>query len=140
MRTFYRVLTVAALLAAACGGEEPPVEPKLSDIQRRIFNVSCTFSSCHSLQERKGNMTLVSGQARTNLVDVDPDNEPARNRGKKRVVPGDPSKSFLYHKLMQTPDLLAIDEGDPMPQVGTRLPQQKIDAIRMWIERGALDD
>jgi hypothetical protein len=92
------------------------------------------------VQGHKGNLVLVAGQSRTNLVNVDTDDPEARARGKKRVVPGNSGASFLVHKLDQSPALLQADEGDPMPQVGQRLEQQKIDAIKAWIDQGALDN
>jgi hypothetical protein len=137
-RTLFPVLLA---LSASCGGsDDSPVQPTLSDIQARIFNGSCTFSSCHTAFARRGNLVLQSGQSFNNLVNVPADHAKAKERNKIRVVPGNPLSSFLYQKLDQSPALLAPDEGDPMPQVGQRLPQQRIDAVRMWIERGAPND
>lgn len=139
MRTL--VLSALLLSLAACGSEKP-VEPRYSDIQRRVFSVSCSFDSCHgdTSNGREGNLVLTPEKALSNLINVDADDPEARARGKKRVVPGQPLQSFLYHKLDHSPTLLLPDEGDPMPDVGERLPQQKIDAIRTWIERGAPND
>jgi len=137
-----RILFLVLLaLSAACGGsDDSPVRPTLSDIQARIFNGSCTFSSCHTASARRGNLVLQPGQSFSNLVNVPADQARAKERNKIRVVPGNPLASFLFQKVDQNPSLLAADEGDPMPQGGQRLPQQRIDAIRMWIERGAPND
>jgi hypothetical protein len=61
-----------------------------------------------------------------------------------RVVPGDPSHSFLFRKLT---DQLSPSEGDPMPPPNggaptppagwTELPQDQIDIVRCWIQEGA---
>jgi hypothetical protein len=128
------------VLLAGCGGDSP-ILPKFSDIQTRVFSRSCVFSSCHSDDGHKGELVLAPGEAYDNLVGdggVLANNDLAAARGLKRVVPGHPEQSYLWMKLDQgeipTPD---GGLGDPMPQVGTRLPQQTIDAIRDWILQGA---
>jgi hypothetical protein len=62
----------------------------------------------------------------------------------ERVVPGDPSHSFLYRKLIND---LTPTEGDPMPKPGglmgatwTELPADEIEILRCWILGGAKND
>jgi hypothetical protein len=47
---------------------------------------------------------------------------------------GDPSTSFIYHKL--TGDL-QLGMGQRMPLIGASLDPALIDIIRLWIEAGA---
>jgi hypothetical protein len=68
------------------------------------------------------------------LVGVDPTNSMARQAGKKRVVPGDPSRSFLMDKITGA---MEFGEGDPMPQNEERLSPDEIALIRRWIQAGA---
>jgi hypothetical protein len=68
------------------------------------------------------------------LVGVDPTNSTARGAGEKRVVPGDPSHSFLLNKLTGQ---MEFGEGDVMPQNGTPLTTSQIAVIRSWIQAGA---
>jgi uncharacterized membrane protein len=51
----------------------------------------------------------------------------------KVIVPGDPAKSPLYTALLLGPD----DEGH-MPDKADPLPKSQIEAIRRWIEEGAV--
>lgn len=50
--------------------------------------------------------------------------------GFRRVVPGSPQNSFLYHRLIGT------EYGLSMPPTGKLKPEQ-IETIRLWIEQGA---
>ena len=45
------------------------IEPKLSSIQREIFDESCDAPSCHG-SGKKGNLSLVAGNSFAQLVDV----------------------------------------------------------------------
>jgi hypothetical protein len=68
------------------------------------------------------------------LVDVAASNPAAAAAGKRRVVPGDPDASFLWHKLAGE---LHADEGARMPQVGRQLDPLELELIRSWIVAGA---
>jgi hypothetical protein len=102
-------------------------------IERRIFKLSCTTASCHGTAGA-GGLVLTRGVAAANLVGVAASNPAAAAAGLLRVVPGDPDRSFLVRKIEGT---LGAGEGDPMPQVGARLPASLIDLIRRWIAAGA---
>lgn len=115
--------TFTAVLAkplSGCGGFEPPCH-KLAAGELRIDpnDPAMTFAA---------------------LVNVDTTIVGAG----KRVVPGDPVKSFLYRKLI---DDLGPDDGAPMPEPGglanpmwNQLPQDEIDIVRCWIAGGAKND
>jgi hypothetical protein len=107
----------------------PPPPPSFATVQRKILDQSCSTFSCHGAA-RAGGLAL-GDDAFANLVGVPPSNATARAAGLLRVAPGDPDRSFILKKL--TGDLTA-GEGDPMPQVGSRLPPASIDLIRRWIQ------
>jgi hypothetical protein len=56
--------------------------------------------------------------------------------GKKLVVPGDPSASYVINKLTGQ----GMCSGTAMPKADTRLPQAEIDEISAWICAGAPRD
>ncbi len=141
------VSLVLALSVAACGSEDGgddgddglPFDPVLSEIQTKVFDVSCVFSSCHSESRAAGNLILEPGMSHGELVGVLSDNDAAKNMSMQRVVAGDADSSFLMVKLT-----VGLDSqfGDLMPQgsLNGLEPAGKIEAIRQWINDGALDN
>lgn len=133
------------MLAGACAGEgvvpgnEPTPVPSGSfgEIQRTVFNRSCTSAACHNAATRAGNLSLAPGESYDDLVNIEPENAVARGAGLLRVTPGSVDESFLVAKL--TGDL-AAGEGSMMPLGAGSLPESEIDLIRGWIEGGALPD
>ena len=79
-------------------------------------------------------MSLSPGEAYTNLVGVPPANLTARNAGRLRVDPGNPSNSFILDKLQ---GVLVPGEGEPMPLQLKRLPDAAIRLVSEWIAAGA---
>jgi hypothetical protein len=75
----------------------------------------------------------------TNLVNVPAVNISGTQTGLVRVVPGNPTSSFLLTKLAMP---AAFDPlyGLRMPSGGASLTAAQIDSIRAWILRGALAD
>jgi len=104
-------------------------------IQHQVFNQSCALSSCHDSQTHQANMILETGASYGNLVNVTPTN-PNVPPDWKRVLPGDSSRSFIFHKITGT---LTAGEGSPMPFGGPSLDQHLIDIIQLWIDGGAPD-
>ena len=80
-------------------------------------------------------MMSTRDEAYANLVNVRAGGPLCGGVGLDRVEPVDPEQSLLYDKLTK----LAPICGDPMPPTG-QLPQESIDRVRAWIERGAPDD
>jgi hypothetical protein len=107
-------------------------EPKLSSIQRRIFDENCNAPSCHG-SGRKSDLSLVMGNSYGQLVGVaslaDKKNLPSF----LRVKPGNPDSSILFIKVC-APD---TNQGEVMPKGSDKLTQGNIDAIRQWILNGA---
>jgi len=104
-------------------------------IQHQVFNQSCALSSCHDSQTHQANMILETGASYGNLFNVTPTN-PNVPPDWKRVLPGDSSRSFIFHKITGT---LTAGEGSPMPFGGPSLDQHLIDIIQLWIDGGAPD-
>jgi sugar lactone lactonase YvrE/mono/diheme cytochrome c family protein len=138
------VLPALPLALSACGsagrtvqvggatGAPPAAVATLEQIQREVFTPYCV--SCH-VSGGSGPMPLTDvATSYAALVGVDPTNSAARREGKKRVVPGDPARSFLLQKLTGE---MGYGEGDPMPSVGSALSAEQIQLIRRWIQAGA---
>src|SRR5262245_57707766 len=106
MRSFPFCAVILSLLAAGCQKKSPPTEPALpadgastfAMIQRQVFDVSCTSSSCHAAATAAGGLSLASGESYANLFQKDPTNTQAKGAGLKRVTPGHPDLSFLMKK------------------------------------------
>jgi len=80
-----------------------------------ILEQSCV--PCHSAAKSGGGLAITSRKA---LLD------------KKSVVPGNPDASLLY-KLAAMP----AGRAGAMPPGGPRLPDDKLDVLKRWIEQGA---
>ncbi|MEZ4257846.1 MAG: hypothetical protein R3B36_02180 [Polyangiaceae bacterium] len=108
-----------------------------------ILNRSCAFSSCHgSASGRNQGVFLGNDAARVRL---EMSAVTQHNKSATYVVPGDPSKSFLMHKI--DGDQCTLDSacekgscGDSMPLGNPLLPVSDRDVIRRWIAQGAKDD
>ena len=123
------MLLVFAL--SACGGEDTEtVEPKLSDIQEKIFAPSCAFSSCHDAVGPENELDLSGANTYSSLMDgASPDTDVAR------VVAGDPDQSLLYLSLVGE-----APAGIRAMPLGNSLSEAEISAIKTWIQDGALNN
>lgn len=65
-------------------------------------------------------------------------NVPSNQSPLLRVVPGRPSQSYVWHKLVDT-HLSVGGSGSRMPN-SLGLTQEELDVVRAWILEGALDD
>ena len=97
-----------------------------------ILTASCAAAGCHSGALPKAGLRLSAGNAYQALVGV---TAGQCNDGRKRVLPGDPSQSYLVDKLLGV-DLCF---GTRMPKL-TALPATSIETIAGWICGGALDN
>jgi len=95
-----------------------------------IFTASCTAAGCHSGALPKENLDLTAGKAWGQLVNIKT-NECSGSR--IRVVPKDPSTSYLVDKLLGV-DLCF---GSQMPKLGQTLPNAQLQTISNWICEGA---
>ena len=99
-------------------------------IRQQVFAQSCALSGCHDSESAKGNLILLSGAAYSQIVGVTPANAVAAGAGLQRILPGDPTLSFLYRKITND---LQVGWGGSMPATGPALSQQLTDIIELWI-------
>jgi sugar lactone lactonase YvrE/mono/diheme cytochrome c family protein len=117
------------------GGGTPAQTVTLAQIQQEVFTPYC--ASCH-VDGGLGPMPLTDvATSYAALVNKVPANGYAKRAGKKLVVPGDVSKSFLLHKLTGE---MEYGEGDRMPQGSNQLSAAQVQLVRRWIEIGAPQD
>jgi hypothetical protein len=128
------------LVAAACGGDGvltgpagPPGgnAPTLTSLQSTIFTPQCAISGCHAGPSAEQGLDLSDGKTYVNTVGVDVTELP----GYKRVVAGSSADSYLYMKIAADPLIV----GEQMP-FGGMLTAAEIDAVRAWIDAGALNN
>ncbi len=127
-----------SMAAFSCGSNSKPnssgltVEPKLSSIQKEIFDVNCDAPSCHG-SGKKGDLSLVAGKSFAQLVGIRSAADRKNLPPFIRVKPGSPDSSLLFIKIT-APD---TSQGEIMPKGADKLTQGNIDAIRQWILNGA---
>jgi len=139
------VIAALAGWLAGCGGDAatttaPPAtssSPTFERIQKQVFDVSCTSSSCHSSVGQAGNLVLEDGKSYDNLINDTPSNPVAGHGGMMRVMPGRPDMSLLYAKVTTN---LQSGMGVSMPYSAAPLPTETTDIIKAWIEAGAPKD
>jgi hypothetical protein len=117
-------------------GSDPcaQVASTLEQLEEQVFFPTCSRDTCHSGPQSDHSLTLLPGDAYTNLVGIMPDNLVARLAGKLRVDPGHPENSFLLDKLRGE---LAEDEGERMPRGLGKVPAKEIALVEAWIAAGA---
>jgi cytochrome c553 len=132
--------------AEGTGGTTGGLEATLSSIQENIFTPRCV--SCHTpggqgyVETEPSPLDLSSAEVSfAGLVNVESVQERCGTSADQscglRVAPGDPDSSYLMNKL--TGEGLSF-ATDPMPQSAEPLTEEEINAIRQWIEAGALDN
>ena len=107
MRTSLLCAVTLFLFAAACQKNNPPTEPTppangsstFNMIQRQVFDVSCTSSSCHAAATAAGGLSLAVGESYADLFQAEPENAQAKAAGLKRVTPGRPDRIF-YERII----------------------------------------
>ncbi len=121
---------------------EPPVTIPASSfgqIQRAIFDTHCV--RCHTKNGSavsESGLILDAGASYVNLVGAQSRQVTARGEGLYRVLPRDPSRSLLFHKLNWNPDHhFGHNYGNPMPLGSEPLTIGQLEFIRRWIDVGA---
>jgi hypothetical protein len=143
------VSLLASLLLApvlvACGS--PPPEAKFSALQA-IFTRSCNFNACHATSNPAyGNLKLAGARTDAYCALVGQAGG-ATHRAEavsagfsRRVVKGDPAKSYLHKKLVLTDAESGAGKplGERMPR-GFTLDPSEVELFARWISDGAQDD
>jgi hypothetical protein len=100
-------------------------------IRQQVFAPSCALSGCHDSNTHQGMMILLPNAAYSEIVNVTPFRPAAADAGWKRILPGDPTSSFLYRKITCTlPD---SSYGACMPFGRPEIAQNLQELIRLWI-------
>jgi hypothetical protein len=121
--------TTSTAVAVTVNNAGGPPAVTLAQLQNDIFTPRC--ATCHTGAggSLPGVMNLTSATESFNaLVNVTSIQEPTF----KRVLPGNPTDSYIIHKLEGTQEV-----GDRMPQGGPFLDQATIDEVKAWIQAGA---
>jgi hypothetical protein len=111
------------------GGGDLPVafDPTFTNIQTNVFNSICI--QCHVGAAAPQGLRLDEQNSYDSLVNII-----SQERGDLfRVKPGDADDSYLIRKLEGKPEIA----GAQMPLNLTPLPQETINAVRVWISQGA---
>ena len=111
----------------------PTFDSTFEAIQAVVFEqAGCANSLCHG-SANQGDLDLTPLNAFDNLVAA-----PSKGSALALVEPGNPSLSYLYHKLSAKtfPGSYAIG-GSPMPSTGAAISPGQLEVIRLWIEAGA---
>lgn len=126
------------VIISSCS-EDTPVAPnetsiqtpaaKLSDIQTKVFNVTCALSGCHGSTNTQAGLLLTQGNSFSELINVQGEAFP----NFKRVVPDSSSQSLLVK-------LIKGELSPRMPKDRDALPPAVIDSIIKWIDTGALNN
>ncbi len=128
--------TITATADAVPGTAQITVEVvTLTNHVQPIFSASCALAGCHTGASPQEGQNLSAGLAWSNTVNVASAQLPTMNR----VTPGNPSQSYLVHKIEGT-QLSVGGSGVQMPEGGPPLSSQNIAIIRSWITKGALDN
>jgi hypothetical protein len=109
-------------------------ESTFAAIQSAVFERhGCTQAVCHGSANPQGGLDLRPEVAYTNLVDVASTILPEQ----KRVEPGLAAESLLWRKLAKATIDLADVPGTGMPNALPPLPENELEAVRLWIHAGA---
>jgi len=128
---------------ASTDAGEPP--PTLASVET-LFAANCAIGGCHDNDpcSPRVQLDLRPGHVYASVVNV---NAVESACGGKRVVPGDPTKSYLFHKLAdadpcngtpcQLPDGTMCIRMPRCEDGSCPLPPCAIDVVRRWIAAGA---
>jgi len=128
--------------------DEPPTpDPPTLAAVLPIFAASCGSSGCHRQSPDDGGGCLAAPANRLSLCDAEAYDALVGVAAYgasdlKRVLPGDPSRSYLLRKLIQPdaggPPVVPTTEGQRMPPGGPPLADADLRTISDWIAGGAL--
>jgi Bacterial Ig-like domain len=114
-------------IGSSGGSTGGPVTADFQSIQDNVFTPIC--SVCHIGAGAPEGLQLDAAHSYNLLVGVPSAEEPSL----LRVKPGDPTNSYIVHKLKGPPGIV----GNQMPLGETPLSQATMAAISQWITNGA---
>jgi cysteine-rich repeat protein len=119
-------------VAATCVGEE--FASTFEAIQTVVFERhGCASALCHGAEPGANGLNLSPAVAYRELLEV-----PSEGSRFDRIEPAQPRESALWLKLQKGVDPAATDiPGDPMPSTLPPIPENLLEALRLWIESGA---
>jgi hypothetical protein len=119
--------------AAAGGGGCESFGSSFEAIQKIIFERrGCTAKACHG-EAKMGGLDLRADAAWEHLVDAR-----SSNSSLARVQPGTAMDSFLYQKLRAATEPGSVQvAGSPMPVGTDPLSSKELEAVQLWILKGA---
>ncbi|MFM2417127.1 MAG: hypothetical protein RL385_1850, partial [Pseudomonadota bacterium] len=125
--------TPAAPGAAPAAGGCQTFDSSYAAIQALVFERhGCTAAACHG-QAKVGGLDLSAGASWDHLIDA-----PSANSKLKLVEPGVPAQSYLFQKLQAATSPGSVQvAGSPMPIGAAALSANELEAVRMWILKGA---
>ncbi len=142
------LFTIAYILVAGCSAVRDPIPfPTARSVEapegatafydrdvQAVFNRTCT-GGCHEpggTGNQQAGLLLTSEVSFVELLD------PTLSKNGPQVIPGDPDNSLLVWKLEGQDPAGRPIFGDQMPLGRTPLTAAEIDAIKRWIDEGAL--
>ncbi|WP_428384439.1 hypothetical protein [Nevskia ramosa] len=129
MKTWFVIGLGSALIAMAASADEAAVSYRTQ--LQPIFNAQCVY--CHVTGAENGGLNLARASSHASLVGTASTESPLM-----RVTPGQPDKSYLWHKLNGS-HVSVGGSGNAMPMSDPpRLlePAQRA-LFKAWIEAGA---
>lgn len=163
-KLLFTLLTFAACGIAACGNDDGGdvidagiapmdastedagcgVEATFTSIHDNLLNTaSCNGAGCHNSASNSGSLDVTGGKAAVYAeLTVESSAEAAAGMP-NRVLEMDPMNSFLYRKLLDNDPPGAASRmplGCNFVNPPNCLPQCELDAVRDWIQAGALDN
>jgi len=112
-----------------------PFDSTYEAIQQLVFEErGCSVALCHGqvVPPDLDGLDLRAGLSHAAMLDV-----PSTGSGFSRIEPGAPRDSSLYLKLLKAVDPTTNIPGAAMPFTPPPLPDDLIEAIRLYIENGA---
>ena len=97
-----------------------------------IWTANCTSGPCHDASSPQAGIDLTSAAAYGEIVDK----RSTQARSLDLVEPLDPSKSYLWHKLLNTHRTVG-GSGNQMPNGRPQLTEASLRLLEQWILEGA---
>jgi hypothetical protein len=116
------------------GSVEPLALPTIENVQRDLFQPSCTFSSCHDVENPAFGLDLQSPGVRDRLLG----HSLMTDAELPLVTPGEPEQSWLWQVSSECEPMAGDMLMTSMPRnAPTLAPNNVLEMLRQWIANGA---